>query len=49
MTITIDGQQADLQYTPKQKAFINSRARYPLIMGGVGSGKTIALCRRALR
>jgi len=33
MTITIDGQQADLQYTPKQKAFINSRARYPLIMG----------------
>ena len=47
--ITVDGKPADLQYTAKQKAFINVRARYPLIMGGVGSGKTIALCRRALR
>lgn len=49
MTILVDGQNADLRWNQKQKRFINSRAKYPLIMGGVGSGKTLALCRRALR
>ena len=49
MTILVDGKNADLVWTAKQKQFINSKARHPLIMGGVGSGKTLALCRRALR
>lgn len=35
--------------TAKQQEFVFSRARYPLMYGGVRSGKTTALCWRALR
>ena len=44
-----NGEPAEPEWTPRQRAFINSDARYPLMYGGVGAGKTAALCRRALR
>jgi hypothetical protein len=46
---SIDGQPIEPVWTPRQRAFINSDARFPLMYGGVGAGKTAALCRRALR
>jgi hypothetical protein len=45
----LDGQPIEPTWTERQRAFINSDARYPLMYGGVGAGKTAALCRRALR
>jgi hypothetical protein len=47
--ITQNGQAVEPEWNLKQRRFINSDARYPLLYGGVGAGKTAALCRRALR
>jgi hypothetical protein len=44
-----NGEATEPAWTEKQRQFINSDARYPLMYGGVGAGKTAALCRRALR
>jgi predicted phage terminase large subunit-like protein len=38
-----------LDGTPSQKAFIESDWKFPAFVGGMGSGKTYALCSRAIR
>ncbi len=49
MPATIVDLNNGIAYSARQKAFIFTNERNPLMYGGVSSGKTYALCRRALR